>query len=230
MIAKQVENQNKKTQHYLIPALIVVLVAGMGAGLYFYMSQPKNKPLAVEEKTMAVEEKKEAAVVNNNKADLDSDRAKLEEFLQQYGGGQFDPETQPPSPGFQTIEVIPGAKYKLQVDYASIGDMKMENASLFVRIGQGLKVNPKSMNDNFMGNSQPIDESMYSESEGAINYGPGTGNKKESSLEVADRGYVTFELEVSKDLKPGDVTRVYSYVNNSGGNKGKIDLVFFKVK
>lgn len=169
--------------------------------------QPTAKPLKAEEK--------------NNP----------EQALLDFNQNPFDPETEKPSDRFITFQIRQGQKYRMTVNYSNIGDAKMENGSLTIKLGPGLTLVKNSMKEDISGKeTQTIDDTnLYTADTNIIKYGPGSLNKAKSVVNPGEAGKITFDVEMNLDAKVGDISRIYSYLSDEGDTKGKVDLVFFNI-
>jgi hypothetical protein len=154
-----------------------------------------------------------------------------EKALIDFNQNPFDPETENPSDRFITFQIRQGQKYRMTINYANIGDEKMENGGLTIKLGPGLTLVKNSMKDDVSGKeTQNIDDTnLYTVDTNIINYGPGSLNKTRSVVNPGQAGKITFDVEMSLDAKVGDTSRIYSYLSDEGDSKGKIDLVFFNI-
>jgi|GEM_PF-6626192 len=154
-----------------------------------------------------------------------------EQALLDFNQNPFDPETEKPSDRFITFQIRQGQKYRMTVNYSNIGDAKMENGSLTIKLGPGLTLVKNSMKEDISGKETQIidDTNLYTADTSIIKYGPGSLNKTKSVVNPGEAGKITFDVEMNLDSKVGDISRIYSYLSDEGDSKGKVDLVFFNI-
>jgi hypothetical protein len=128
------------------------------------------------------------------------------------------------TPVFETEK---GAKVKLTIAYSSIGDQNFENGSLFVKLSQGLKIIPGSIEDTFNGKTVKVSDKVFDSSKGLIKYGPGSSDKAASKVSVDSKGTLTFVVEVNNEEI--NELAISSYLQDEGGKTGKPGFIFLEI-
>jgi hypothetical protein len=208
----------------------VVLLIGVSATLYFLgnkLDTYKNSPIRQTKITSSNEsQNRQNEKQTANDQELQKDRGDLEKFLQT----PFNPETAQPGPQFKELNIRPGGKFRMTVNYSSVGDQKMSKGSVYVKLGSGLSLVPGSIKDEFMSNpAKEIGDGVFNKASREIKFGPGTTDSPYVELQPNQRGKLIFDVELSQKATLGETVRLYSYLSDEGGKTGKVDLVFFRV-
>lgn len=124
-----------------------------------------------------------------------------------------------------SISIEPGKKVKLDVRYSSIGDQNFENASLYVKLSDGLNLVPGSVKDSFKGGSEiNVADELYNAKDKLLIYGPGSSSKTSSPLKIGETGTLSFVVEI--DPSVSEVFGVASYIKEEGGKIGQPSIFF----
>jgi|GEM_PF-6192023 len=126
-----------------------------------------------------------------------------------------------------TLKVPAGKTVELSVKYSSIGDSDFANASLYVKLSDGLTLVPGSMKDNFLTRTVDVNDSVYNTQNKLIIYGPGSTNKATSPMKVGENGTLTFRVQL--DPNAASSLAVATYVREESGKIGQPSIFFVDV-
>jgi hypothetical protein len=223
------EQNNKQNKYILLSGFILIFIVAVAAGSFLFMQSKKTETVKQSPNTTQNQIKSDTSGQNlafTANTQIQKERDDLDAFLQD----SFDPETVQPGAQFQTLNIKPGGKYRMTLNYSSVGDLPMEKGILYVKLGKGLSVIPGTIKDNFKdAGEQKVADSVYDAEKGEITYGPGSFTQKDSRVQPGDRGMLVFDVQMSANAQVNDMARMYSYIHQEDGKKGKVDVVFFKV-
>lgn len=248
--AKQKRNsdkQNNKAMYLVIAGLAITIL--VGSGLYFTAtnnsivnkdsqasnvavssSSSSSKPSETAVSTSALT-KEEVNSARSNATELAAKNASIDvekivnSTLTSTTVNDLKTELGANAP---TLKSPAGKNIELTIKYSSIGDSDFLNASLYVKLSEGLSIIPGSMKDNFLGRKVDVNDSVYKKSDNLITYGPGTSNKSGSPLKIGDAGTLTFRVQVDQN-NTGSLA-VASYIKEDSGKIGQPSLFFIDIE
>jgi hypothetical protein len=89
-------------------------------------------------------------------------------------------------------------KIKITIDYVN-NNKDVKDASLVIKVSEGLKVLPASLKDSFMEKEeQSVDDKVYDANKNLIVYGPNTKDKSKARINNLEKGKFSFVVEIQK--------------------------------
>lgn len=237
---KEIKIQNTKNfqalvkyKWYIIGVLIsflVIVIVISAISLNSRQEQARQAEISAETfENNSQEGGQQAQALNTITAE---DRNKAQADLANFNSMQLvDPEVEELSDRFTLFKIRQGQKYRMTINYSNIGDETMKKGKLSIKLGDGLSLVKNSMKEEISGKESVNinDTDLYNPSTNIITYGPGSLNKTSNQVLAGDTGKIVFDVEMSITKSVGDISRIYSYLNEEGDSRGKIDLVFFEV-
>jgi len=185
-----------------------------------------SQALPIENKTLTPEEVKKQILENPNLTEEDKKVEVGRVDLQQFLASPFNPEEVKEENNFPIL-TLKENELNIKISYSSIGDQIMDKATLFVKLGDGIKVIPGSMKDSCDGKDISVADSVYSGSDNTIKYGPCSTDKAVGKLDIGKSGVLSFKIQGTDSIKT-KASKIYSFIQNDGGNPGKIDYANIK--
>lgn len=130
-------------------------------------------------------------------------------------------------PEAPTLKVPAGKTVELTIKYSSIGDSDFANASLYVKLSEGLTMVPGSIKDTFLTRTVEVNDSVYNTQNKLITYGPGSTNKVTSPMKIGETGSLTFRVQL--DSNAASSLAVASYIKEESGKIGQPSIFFVDV-
>jgi hypothetical protein len=92
----------------------------------------------------------------------------------------------------------PNQKIKITIDYIN-NNKDVKNASLIIKISEGLKVVSGTQKDSFMEKEeQNVDDKVYDSTKNLIIYGPNSKDKSQAKINNLEKGKFSFVVEIQK--------------------------------
>lgn len=126
-----------------------------------------------------------------------------------------------------SLSVPAGKTVELTIKYSSIGDSDFQNASLYIKLSDGLTLVPGSIKDTFLTRTVDVNDSVYSTANKLITYGPGSSNKAASPMKIGETGSVTFRVQI--DSSATSSLAVASYIKEDSGKIGQPSIFFVDI-